>query len=368
MTSPKIPTYRKHSVRDLAFVEVSGKRLYLPGAYDSPESRQAYADLVRDLLAGSRETAEVLTQHQLRGRATLTQLVAAWIASLEAIEHHNELTHARGLARVITREMAALPAAEFGPRRLLELQQRMVAKGWSRGYANDQLGRFRRMFRWGVQQELFDAAVWQNLKAVEGLKKGRTEAAEPRDVQPAPVWDVGRVLRRVTPTMAAMIRTQYRTGMRSHHLCALRMAEVDQSGDVWIYRPLRHEKGRAKKLAITIGPKTQRVLRPLLERPADAYVFDPRDACRQAGREPSARIRDHYDRDSYRRAITRACRNADVRPWHPHQLRHSAGTNARRVAGLEAAQALLGHDHADVTQIYAEKHLGIAVEVARKIG
>lgn len=54
--------------------------------------------------------------------------------------------------------------------------------------------------------------------------------------------------------------------------------------------------------------------------------------------------------------------------WHPNQLRHSMGTDVRQHFGLEAAQCILGHAKADTTQIYAERDLRLAVEVARKIG
>ncbi len=41
--------------------------------------------------------------------------------------------------------------------------------------------------------------------------------------------------------------------------------------------------------------------------------------------------------------------------WHPHQLRHAAGTRFRAEAGLEAARVLLGHSSPVVTeQHYAE--------------
>ena len=54
--------------------------------------------------------------------------------------------------------------------------------------------------------------------------------------------------------------------------------------------------------------------------------------------------------------------------WSPNRLRHTAATEIRRTFGLEAAQVALGHSQADVTQIYAEKDLTLAAEVARKIG
>ena len=54
--------------------------------------------------------------------------------------------------------------------------------------------------------------------------------------------------------------------------------------------------------------------------------------------------------------------------WTPNQLRHSAATEIRRQFGLEAVQVALGHAHANVTQIYAERDLTLAAEVMRKIG
>lgn len=54
--------------------------------------------------------------------------------------------------------------------------------------------------------------------------------------------------------------------------------------------------------------------------------------------------------------------------WHPNQLRHSFGTRVRKHHGLEAEQVLLGHERADVTQVYAERNEELAVSVTAKIG
>ena len=54
--------------------------------------------------------------------------------------------------------------------------------------------------------------------------------------------------------------------------------------------------------------------------------------------------------------------------WHPNQLRHTHGTEVRRRFGLEAAQVALGHERADVTQVYAERNLDLAVKVAAEVG
>ena len=43
-------------------------------------------------------------------------------------------------------------------------------------------------------------------------------------------------------------------------------------------------------------------------------------------------------------------------------------TKARKLFGLEAAQVLLGHSRADITQVYAEWDEGLAARLAAEIG
>ncbi|MFA9476936.1 tyrosine-type recombinase/integrase [Phycisphaerales bacterium AB-hyl4] len=54
--------------------------------------------------------------------------------------------------------------------------------------------------------------------------------------------------------------------------------------------------------------------------------------------------------------------------WAPNQLRHAYATEVRQKHGLEAAQVLLGHARADVTQLYAERDVDRARQVARQVG
>jgi integrase len=54
--------------------------------------------------------------------------------------------------------------------------------------------------------------------------------------------------------------------------------------------------------------------------------------------------------------------------WHPHQLRHTAGTNIRREADFETAKIILGHASEVMTEIYAERDERKADEVIARIG
>lgn len=146
------------------------------------------------------------------------------------------------------------------------------------------------------------------------------------------------------------------------------------------------------------------MLLPYLLRDAQANCFSPAEseakrheeqrARRRTRVQPSQRNRrktrpvrsprTSYTKDSYNRAITRGIEKANAQRakqaqqageeavslphWHPNQLRHSKATEIRREFGLEAAQVILGHARADITQVYAERDARLAVDVARTIG
>ncbi len=124
------------------------------------------------------------------------------------------------------------------------------------------------------------------------------------------------------------------------------------------------QPGRLQILnVIAIGPKSQEILAPYFDRPP-AYLFSPRESEFERHRgmrerrtskvQPSQQNRakknsklaprEHYDRDSYRRAVQRAARKAGVESWNPHQLRHANATEVRKQFGIEAAQVMLGHN------------------------
>lgn len=169
----------------------------------------------------------------------------------------------------------------------------------------------------------------------------------------------------------------------------MRACDIDMSGAVWRYRPARHKTAyRGKDRVVALGPKAQAVVRPFLTLRLDDYLFSParalaekRCAMRSARKsrvQPSQCTRrktapkkspgSRYTTQSYGKAIATACARGNVAPWHPNQLRHSYATDVRRQFGLEGAQVVLGHSKADVTQVYAERDLGLAERIAATVG
>ena len=213
-------------------------------------------------------------------------------------------------------------------------------------------------------------------------------ARETEPVLPVDTATLDATLPHLPEIVADMLRLQRLTGMRPSEVCMLRPCDINRSGDVWLYRPITHKNQyRGKERVIFLGPQAQKVLLRYLTRDSKSHCFQPRDS-EAKRRTPRGRgkgfvFSDRYHAGVYRRAIHRACDKAFLHPelnelkineltfaqrkelrewqaahrWSPNQLRHAAATEIRRDFGLEAAQVILGHAKADVTQIYAERDL-----------
>jgi hypothetical protein len=118
-----------------------------------------------------------------------------------------------------------LPAAEFSPLKLKAVRQLMIG-GYhhpeygpqpplARGVVNQRVGRVVRLFKWAVGEELVTESVWRALSMVRGLEKGRSPARETEPIRPVPVEFVELTLPFLSRQVAAMVRLQLLTGMRS---------------------------------------------------------------------------------------------------------------------------------------------------------
>ena len=96
----------------------------------------------------------------------------------------------RDALRVLKELYGRTPARDFGPLALKACRTAMLAKDWSRTYANSQADRIRRMFRWAAEEELLPGAVYQNLRSVSGLRAARARPEKRRRSDPPrrPTW------------------------------------------------------------------------------------------------------------------------------------------------------------------------------------
>jgi integrase len=281
------------------------------------------------------------------------------------------------------------------------------------------------MFKWGVEQEMVPPSILLGLQAVKGLQKGRSGARESEPVKPVSRTFVDAVLPYLRPQVAAMVQLQSLTGMRPGEVVIMRPIDIDTTGKVWLYRPgsdqgpegTHKTAHRGHGRVIPIGPRGQEIVRQYLKTDLHAYLFQPCEAMadrkaeqrrtrktkvqpsqmNRCKRHPLRKPGDRYTVASYGRAITRACGLAFPFPypeslsrdelkrwredhkqelkqwrmdhhWHPHQLRHNKATEIRRVAGLDAARAVLGHRTPAITEVYAELDMSKAAEVMERLG
>ena len=99
-------------------------------------------------------------------------------------------------------------------------------------------------------------------------------------------------------------------------------------------------------------------------RATNDYLFDPNDA---GGRSRGVK-RPHYTKDTLCRSVHRACEKARVEHWTPHQLRHLVAHEVRDRAGLEAAQAILGHATLNMSEHYSANRSRVARSAVEVIG
>ena len=102
-------------------------------------------------------------------------------------------------------------------------------------------------------------------------------------------------------------------------------------------------------------------------------------------KRPHVAPKDRYTKDSYAKAVKRACDLAFPPPedlidaaavkawrkkhrWSPNRLRHTAATAIRKAHGAEKARVVLGHAKLSTTEIYAERDLAEAASIMRKMG
>jgi integrase len=399
----RVPTYCRHKASGQAVARIEGRDHYL-GPYGSSESLEQYERLISEWRLG-REQTQIpapgpTSSAALDHAVSISELIKRYRRFAESYYVRDgrptkELSCMRYALRTVRQLYGSLSAQEFGPLALKGVRQHLIDQGLCRTHINARINRVKRFFKWAVSEELVLSSVHHSLQTVSGLRFGRTTAREKAPVRPAADDAVDATLPFLSPPVAAMVQLQRFTGMRPCEVARMRPCDIDRSGSVWVYEPFEHKnRWRGHTRSIPLGPRAQDTLHPFLDRKPGEFLFSPIEAERwrnearkrsrrtpmtpsQAQRtakaKPGRPKRACYDVDSYRRAITYGIIKArksgiDVAHWHPLQLRHTRATEIRKRFGIEAAQVSLGHARADVTQIYAERNLSLAMDIAGQLG
>jgi integrase len=410
------PGYLLHKATGQARVRLNGRDVYL-GMFGSQESKERYFRLLAEQVASpSGATPSELTSD---AKLTVTELLARYWRFAE--KHYSKHGRPTGQVRIVRDSIRPLRqlygsrnVGEFSCRELKTVRSEMLSTGrLCRTEINRRIGVIRHIFRWGVSESFVPAGVMHSLRELLPLQRGRCEAHEAKPVTAVDDAVVEATIPFLPPVLQDVVRIQRLTGCRPGEVLQMRPADVERSGDVWVFRPASHKsEHHGKDRLIILGPKAQAILSPYLLRTSTMYCFSPAEseskrkldlrARRQTRVQPSQtdrktpspkkRPRDYYDRHSYGHAIRRAVETANRKRleqlalqlkrtptgdeaaatklpyWHANQLRHAAATEIRSAAGLDVAAAVLGHSRPDTTLIYAEHDLAKATNIMRRIG
>lgn len=374
------PSYRLHKQSGQAiatFVDaVTGRRKdELLGKHNSKESRAKYHRLIGQWVErDGRLEDQQPTRQAAKGSVSVRHVVRAYCEHIEPLVVRSHYRAIRLALDILVGELGDTSVEKLGPKRVKDVRLVMVGRGWSRSTINKGVRFIAAAMRWAVSEELLDdERVSSKIDMIPNLKAGELGVSNGRRIEQVSVAVIDAVRPCLSPVINDMIDVQLVTGMRPGELCAMRSIDIETGGAVWTYRPSSHKNThRNKSRDVLLGPKAIEIIRPYMRgRTLDAPLFNPRESNarrkrekaavgRRNGQQPTPTKTDRtmgeaYSTDSYRRAIARACEQANVSAWTPNQLRHTAATRIRKEHGLEMAALLLGHSSAKTTaEHYAE--------------
>lgn len=393
------PSYLRHSSGKAraCWTDYLGIRreTLLPGKYGSQESKTAYSRLVLEL-------ATAPNIHLARqGGLTVAELLVLFLKHAETYYGGHERSRGEyrnyiDALRPVRELYASTPAEEFGPLKLKAVREQMIRSGLSRRVINHRVARIKSAFRWAVGDELIPSSVYEALRAVPGLRAGKTVAKDYAEVEPVEWVEVQKVLPFLSCHVRAIVELLWWTGARPSEIVQFRLADLERHDGYWLYKPTKHKTAHhGHQRVIVLGREAVRVLTEFLAgRSLDPtqFVFSPMQSMEEWAAERSRQREtplwpSHADRNSTKRAtkrkrapreiydaavvnraVARACDRAGIPRWNIYRLRHAAGTRFRREHGLEVAQALLGHRRASMTEVYAAVNLPAAIESAKRSG
>lgn len=322
------------------YVRIAKKDFYL-GKNESA-ARKKYLSLLRENLgkiAGDGSDGPVLLSH----------VFAGYIASLENFVTENYIADRKFTCRILLDSVHDMPAKKFTPKVfagwLEKLKQKKLVANSIRNYRLTVLA----AFRWAQTQELIPSGFYHDLTAVP-VPRG---AKRNPKIKPPKKEDFEKILKALRAAgkneAADILEIQALTGMRPSEVCRLKKSNFKriEGSNVWEISFQKHKTfmktGEPTKRFV--GRKAMRILEKYFQFENLFTLNSPRVS----------------------QIVFRIAKKEGI-PFHQYQLRHYAGTRAREVLGLDAAQVVLGHESRKTSEIYAEKDVSLAVDFMEKYG
>ena len=344
-----IPKYTLHS-SGRARIYFNSVFKYLPGDYNSPESRQAFYEMCEIIHATGDWPVEVAPKTPL----TVMDLGIKYLAYCVAYYGHNkkgrtEAVNLKYAVDAMTDLWGSRLASDFDPQKLKAVRKSLIKKGQVRRTVNKRATQIVALYKWAVEEGLVEPDVWQRLAAVKPIAPGREGAIDNPDVVPVTSSQYELALPHLPAGVRIAIQVQRLTGMRSKELLSMTPQDCDMSRDHWIYRLEKHKT--EKHIGVT-------------------FVLIPRPAVEILLANMPKTYSDRWFSwtvGHQARSVARACLLAGVPHWYPHQLRHNLATEINEKLDIVAAQKLLRHTDPRMTRRYSKETVEGLLSIADQL-
>lgn len=243
-------------------------------------------------------------------------------------------------------------AVDFNARDLIAYRDRLIAQGLARTTINQRCGWVRLMFRWAAREGHVPHTIAAELSQIDPLRFGRSGAKERSPRALVTRETIAATQPFMPPMVSKMVAVQGLVGMRPGEVCSMTRDCLHQFENVMLYEPRRHKLEHfGLRRVIVLLPEAVEIVRGS----SRCNIVFP---TKRGG---------HYSTTSYGQAIRRACDVGGIPRWSPGRIRRSAATYAKRAAGSEAAQRLLGHVSPEMTERYFDLDVMDAVASARAL-
>ena len=359
LPQPNIPPkYRTRIVkgRTYAYTYAQGRQISL-GRHGSAESRERFAAVVRHAGPPPTEGPDATT-------LVVAELCEHYLESVKARVSRCEIKSsalwlARTAIQTACEEHGYLLVDEFKSRALKAIQTRLtrtpckVSAGrfrdcpspppLSRTEINRRINEIRKIFRWGISEELVPAQIKLSHESVAGLRRGSARETDPRE--PASVEDVRRVVDYFLNSsdqnhFGLLVNFMLHTGCRPGEAVAIRLNDIKGTPPSWIVlRKHKTSNSTGKPREIPLGPSTGRMV-DCARRHWPTFEPSRPLFCRPLPNGDLVAL----TTNGLLQAVRKACRALECSHFCPYQIRHTTAQLVLNECGSEAVtSALLGH-------------------------
>ena len=237
MLMPKLKNRLPKNCRDRnqAFSWYDGRRIY-HGVWGSPEAEKSYKRFLAALL-------ENPSLHPQVGKdicVLVSELTDGYLDGIESRMGADAVVMFKQTIGYLVESYGEIAVNDFSPKKLKTVRSKMLKTGTlCRNQINRYIGYIKRIFQWGVEEEIVESNVALALKAVKNLRKDEEGAFDHPEKEEVPFWVVAATLPFLAPMLAAMVQIQWMLGMRPSEVFKMRVGDIDRTREngLWYYIP-----------------------------------------------------------------------------------------------------------------------------------